>query len=112
MADVADSAAAGDSKPELDISSQEVLTKYNAAGDIANAALRLVIAACVPGKKIVEICAIGDAHIKSAVTTCFGKVKDKGIGFPTCISVNECCGHFSPLEDDATELKEGDVAKM
>jgi len=44
---------------------------------------------------------------------------EKGIAFPTCLSVNEICGHYSPLVSDATEkeketatLKEGDVVKM
>jgi methionine aminopeptidase len=38
-----------------------------------------------------------------------------GIGFPTAISLNNCVAHFSPIASDpeaATELKEGDVAKM
>jgi len=44
----------------------------------------------------------------------FQKVKrNKGIGFPTCISINNCAGHFSPLpEDPAVILKEGDLVKI
>ena len=44
---------------------------------------------------------------------------EKGIAFPTCLSVNEICGHYSPLVSDANEkekesatLKQGDVVKM
>ena len=44
------------------------------------------------------------------------KVKDKkiekGIAFPTCISVNEIVGHFSPLKGESRQLKAGDVAKI
>lgn len=40
------------------------------------------------------------------------KVLDKGVAFPTCISVNEICGHFSPLKDESRKLVDGDVAKM
>lgn len=40
------------------------------------------------------------------------KVTEKGIAFPTCISVNEICGHFSPLKDESRKLADGDVAKM
>merc|ERR1712137_1069449 len=44
------------------------------------------------------------------------KVKDKkiekGIAFPTCISVNELCGHFSPLKGESRTLSAGDVAKI
>ena len=37
---------------------------------------------------------------------------EKGLGFPTCISVNEICGHYSPLISEPSILNEGDVAKM
>ena len=37
---------------------------------------------------------------------------EKGIAFPTCISVNRTVCHFSALAGDATKLKEGDVAKI
>lgn len=44
---------------------------------------------------------------------------EKGIAFPTCISINDVCGHYSPLISDANDkeaeaglLKEGDVVKM
>ena len=37
---------------------------------------------------------------------------DKGIAFPLCISVNEVCGHFSPLKEESTKLKNGDVVKI
>jgi methionine aminopeptidase len=38
---------------------------------------------------------------------------DKGIAFPTCISVNNCVGHFSPLKSDIDVLlHDGDVVKM
>ena len=36
----------------------------------------------------------------------------KGIGFPTCISVNHIVGHNSPLLSDKTTLKSGDVVKV
>lgn len=41
-----------------------------------------------------------------------GKDVEKGIAVPTCVSVNNCVGHYSPLNDNTTELKEGDVVKM
>ena len=37
---------------------------------------------------------------------------EKGISFPTCISVNNVVGHFSPLKTEDQLLKEGDVAKI
>merc|ERR1719261_2279988 len=41
-----------------------------------------------------------------------GKKIEKGVAFPTCISVNEVVGHFSPLKGESRVLKEGDVAKI
>lgn len=38
-----------------------------------------------------------------------------GIGFPTCISVNNCICHFSPLPSDpeaSATLKDGDLVKV
>jgi len=44
---------------------------------------------------------------------------EKGIAFPTSISINEICAHYSPLVSDANEkekevatIKEGDVVKV
>lgn len=37
---------------------------------------------------------------------------ERGIAFPTCISVNNTVCHFSPLASDETVLAEGDVVKM
>jgi methionine aminopeptidase len=37
---------------------------------------------------------------------------ERGIAFPTCVSVNQIMGHFSPLADESVALKAGDVAKM
>ena len=34
------------------------------------------------------------------------------MAFPVCISVNELCGHFSPLQDESTKLAAGDVVKI
>ncbi len=40
------------------------------------------------------------------------KDMDRGVAFPTCVSVNEVLGHFSPIPPDETTLKEDDVVKM
>lgn len=36
-----------------------------------------------------------------------------GIGFPTCISIDNVIGHYSPLASEGdTIMKEGDLVKM
>ena len=37
---------------------------------------------------------------------------EKGLAFPVCLSVNNVCGHFSPIKEDTLSLKNTDVVKM
>lgn len=37
---------------------------------------------------------------------------ERGIAFPTCISVNNTICHYSPLASDESVLEEGDILKM
>jgi len=75
--------------------------------------LERVIKKCVPNASIVEICAFGDSEIEKEVAKVYSKKKyEKGVCFPTCVSPNEVCGHFSPLASENETLKEGDVVKI
>lgn len=96
------------------VSNPQVLDKYTQSGKIARQVLDEVIKACTPGASVADICALGDKRIEELVTEIFkGKITDKGIGFPTCISPNQICGYLSPLDfEEKIELKEGDVVKM
>lgn len=101
-----------------DLNNADIVTKYRCAGDIANAVLSALIELIKPGVRAVELCAQGDALVEEATAKVYnvkkdGKKADKGSAFPTCVSVNNCCGHYSPLtsEDDVT-LAEGDVVKI
>ncbi|GAB2230246.1 hypothetical protein Droror1_Dr00014504 [Drosera rotundifolia] len=100
---------------ELDLSSPEVVTKYKSAADIVNKALQLVISECKPKAKVWELCEKGDAFIKEQTGNMYKSAKkkiEKGVAFPTCISVNNTVCHFSPLASDETVLEEGDVVKI
>lgn len=73
------------------------------------------MAKCVVGASVRELCSLGDKLLLEETVKVFKKEKDlkKGIAFPTCISVNNCVCHFSPLASDTdVELKDGDVVKM
>lgn len=37
---------------------------------------------------------------------------ERGVAFPTCVSVNNTVCHFSPLASDEAVLEEGDMIKM
>lgn len=72
-----------------------------------------------PGAKVVDLCKFGDTVITQKCGTIYqkkvrGKAIDKGVAFPTCVSLNECICHNSPLESDANSevLKEGDMVKL
>lgn len=96
---------------------------------------------CIDGAKALELCKHGDQMIIQETGKVYKKEKNMskgrliyhiyiptrnlvmkflfqncfvlGIGFPTCISVNNCVCHFSPLESEKDViLKNGDVVKM
>jgi len=100
-----------------DLSSSDVQGKYKKAAEIANGAIKLVMDATKPGAKIVELCEMGDKYILDETAKIYNVKKggakvEKGIGFPTCVSVNNIVGHCSPVSGDAAEIKEGDVVKI
>ena len=65
------------------------------------------------GAKIIEICLFGDSLIEKECSKIYNKKPiPKGIAFPTCISVNNICGHFSPLPNEDLTIKDGDVVKI
>lgn len=98
------------------IESPAILDKYKAAAQITNAALEKVISLCVPGADIYTVCQEGDKFMVEELQKVFSNKKSKklerGIAFPTCVSVNNIMGHYSPLSDETTQLQEGDVAKI
>ncbi|KAI3906151.1 hypothetical protein MKW92_031492 [Papaver armeniacum] len=105
----------GKDEKELDLSSPEVVTKYKSAAEIINKALQLVLTECKPKVKIVDLCEKGDAFIKEQTGKLYKNTKKKierGVAFPTCISVNNTVCHFSPLASDGTLLEEGDILKI
>lgn len=100
-----------------DLSNPDVTTKYRAAGDIVNKVLTKVVEACVEDADIATICEIGDKMMEDETGKLYnkkdkGRKIEKGIAFPTCVSVNELIGHFTPLKGESRTLKAGDVAKI
>lgn len=100
---------------EKTIAEDLVVTKYKMAGELVNRVLKQVIDKCVAGASVREICEEGDRLLLDETSKVFKKEKElkKGIAFPTCVSVNNCICHFSPVpsEPDYT-LKDEDVVKV
>jgi len=116
---------------EVSLECTEVITKYQTAATIANKALTAVICGCKEAADIYELCKLGDDTIMTETGKVYNKKKKvsseekedekkgkgdekmaKGIGFPTCISVNEVAGHFSPLKGESKALRAGDLVKV
>lgn len=95
-------------------SSSEVAVKYKAAGQAANTVIAKLISEISAGKTILELCELGDKLIVAEVQSLYKKQKNiqKGIAFPTCISVNHVCGHYSAEAGDKAVLNAGDVVKI
>lgn len=77
--------------------------------------LKTLIAQCKADESITTLCELGDKMLSEETGKVFRKDKDvkKGIAFPTCVSVNNCICHFSPLKSDPDiKLKDGDVVKL
>ncbi|KAL2958033.1 hypothetical protein AAZX31_18G184700 [Glycine max] len=78
-------------------------------------ALKLVISECKPKAKIVDICEKGDSYIREQTGNVYKNVKrkiERGVAFPTCLSINNVVCHFSPLASDEAVLEEGDILKI
>ena len=93
-----------------------VLDKHKTAARITQDVLKHVMKLCVAGADIADICLEGDKKIEEETVKVYtskkSKVTEKGIAFPTCIGVNEICGHFSPLKDESRKLADGDLVKI
>jgi methionine aminopeptidase len=75
--------------------------------------LKGVLTQLIVGKDIAEICEFGDSLIEQLCAPLYKSKKlEKGVAFPTSVSVNECVGHFSPLKSESKVLADGDIVKV
>ena len=72
-----------------DLSNDTVMTKYKMSAEIVQKTLEGVISQCVADKSVSEICAFGNLVVEAQCKNIFKSKKvEKGLAFPTCISVN------------------------
>eukprot|EP00049_Salpingoeca_infusionum_P017860 m.354681 g.354681 ORF g.354681 m.354681 type:complete len:396 (+) comp17080_c0_seq1:104-1291(+) len=94
------------------------VAKYKAAADIANAAMKQVIAGCVSGASVRDLCVSSDAFMHEGTQKVYARKVDgvaipRGVAFPTCISINNVVCHYSPLVSDPdTTIQDGDLVKI
>ncbi|KAK0193829.1 peptidase M24, structural domain-containing protein [Armillaria mellea] len=110
----ADATKAAPSTAEVD------LTKYKTAADIVHQVMKKLIELSVEGAKVIDLCIEGDKLVEQGTGAVYNKAAKgvkvpKGLAFPTCVSVNNCVAHFSPLASDPQSeqvLAKDDVVKI
>ncbi|CAE7893703.1 EBP1, partial [Symbiodinium sp. KB8] len=103
--------AGAEEQPAVVELSGDVGTKYRAAADVVQKTLEAISTSQIAaGMKVVDICTLGDKLIEGQCAAQFKSKKiEKGVAFPTCISVNNVTCHFSPLSECEVALAEGDL---
>jgi len=114
-------------KQEEKVSAPGVMEKYQAAGKICNSVMGKLIKTVVAGESLYQLCTQSDKWIAEEVHETYKNKKvevknedgekksepmQKGVAYPTSISVNQICGHHSPCKTDDVVLKAGDLAKI
>lgn len=100
-----------DEEEDTTINNSDVVVRYKKAAVWCNETLQVLIDATKPGVKVFELCKLGDETISKKLKTMF-KGTEKGIAFPTCVSLNNCVCHNSPGASDEEKPQEialGDV---
>eukprot|EP00241_Pyramimonas_parkeae_P005841 CAMPEP_0114248906 /NCGR_PEP_ID=MMETSP0058-20121206/13833_1 /TAXON_ID=36894 /ORGANISM="Pyramimonas parkeae, CCMP726" /LENGTH=386 /DNA_ID=CAMNT_0001362365 /DNA_START=78 /DNA_END=1238 /DNA_ORIENTATION=+ len=109
---------AAEEEQELDLSVPEVVTKYKGAAEICNLALAHLVEEAKVGMKVIDLCTKSDEFLTQKLAGSFNKKNakgervEKGIAFPTCVSLNSTVCHFSPCAGDATTIAAGDMVKI
>lgn len=91
------------------------MSKYKAAEEVVNSVLEKIVSLCDVGSNIAKLCAFGDQFIDEQLAAVFNRSPvEKGIAYPTTITLNENVANFSPLEDEepAVLAKDGDLLKI
>jgi curved DNA binding protein len=105
--------------PDETIRDPVVRERYKLASGICNKVLQTLCDGCVSGASVKALCQKGDVMATEQALAHFAKpdedgvVMDRGLAFPTCISVNSIVCHYHPTEDTADVfLKAGDVVRV
>jgi len=110
---MSDNESGSEEEVDQSLTNSEVTVKYKTAGQIANSVIAKIVTEAVEGKNILELCGLGDKLIMEGTKSAYKSKKiEKGMAFPTCISVNHVAGHYSPEVGDTAALKDGDVVKI
>lgn len=100
-------------EPPKGVENANVVNKYREAASIARNTLQKLLELCIAGASISEICTTGDKLIEEGLTQVYANAAiEKGIAIPTCVSVNNVCGYYSPLAEESSVLNHHDLVKI
>lgn len=92
------------------------LTKYNTAAKICGQVWTTLKDNIVSGKilDIQELEQLGNSIIETECNKIYKREKNKGIAFPTSISLNNCVGNYlyEPSKNEFNKIKSGDIVKI
>jgi len=94
----------------------QILDQLKAASKITDEALAMAATLCVADASVWSICQAIDEFLLKGLQGVYNSKKTKkterGLSMPTCVSINNIMGHYSPLEEDSVKLATGDVCKV
>lgn len=96
---------------DTSLNNSNVVMKYKRAGQWCNEVMQEVLKLVKPGASVLEICKAGDKAIDDRCQKMF-REEERGIAFPTSISINSCVCHNSPEEGDKTVLALNDLIRI
>jgi len=111
---MSDSELSDEEQVDESLTNSEVTVKYRTAGQIVTKTAIKLVEELQPGRNILELCELGDKILLEEAKNTYKNKKsmERGIAFPTSISVNNVVGHYSPEAGDKAVLKDGDVVKI
>jgi methionine aminopeptidase len=89
--------------------------KYKTSSKIVNKVLNNLFDVITDGIKVSYVCALGDKLMNQELDLIYRKKKlenGKGISMPTCVSINNIAGYYSPIENDDNIIRKGDIVKV
>lgn len=85
------------------VETQETLTHWLKAGQVAADALQHGRTLCVPGARLLDVVHGVEEHIRR---------QGLGLAFPCTLSIDSLAAHYTPTHDDARVLADGMVVKI
>ncbi len=97
--------------PQSQLEDPENIKKYKTAGLIATKTVNEILKYTKPNSKLLDLHIIGNKFISTELTTVYKDIKNKGISFPLCLSVNDIAGYYIPNGSEQS-LNNGDILKI